>query len=593
MRSARRIACVVLVLVAACGDDASYPPTAPRGSRAPAPTGGGASPARSLDDVLAIPTPNPRVRSLLQAEVLSENLASWLAMLGDKLLVRDFDGLVPSIAPDFRGQTPYAAVEPESTSLPHGAERWELLPELAPAAGRAEWIASLFERLGPWRRLELCHFSLGEAEFQIQAERRVWGAVAVGLHLVGITEGGGREALIASFRARAILEEGTWQIDRLRLLDGELSRSPRTWFADVTRSAGVHHEGIRYGQPGNDTDAWNGLACADVDGDGWPDVFVPGSTRSFLYRNRGDGTFAEEAAERGLADDGGGTGAVFFDYDGDGDQDLAVAHVGWHELDLTPAGRSLRLYANDGEGRFRDATAAAGFGHHLAAFSLVAFDADGDGWTDVFACGYGRMEDERNDSWVQAANGASDLLLMNRGGRFEDGTAAAGMRDRRWGYAAAAADFDRDGDQDLYVANNFGTNRLWRNAGDGTFEDAAVEMGVADHGLSMGVSWADLTGDGRLDLFLTQPTSHAGHRILDRLRERDVVGPIAMLERMAAGNALYVLGDGGRFEERAGPAGVGHAGWAWGSACVDLDLDGALDAFCANGFVTGDLPQDT
>jgi len=574
----------------ACGggfDDArrasaEAPPAPPVVEHAPSET----PPQFEFDD------PRPRVHNILQAEVLSTNLVDWLHGVGDKISIRDFDSLPVSLASGFLGQVPYDALVAESEQQPHGVRVWHLDPSGAPVVGGAEWLAGLRERLAPWRRIEQLHWSVGKAEFQVVDETRTWGAVELGLHLVGQTPGGGREALVASFRARVALEGGQWHLERLQLRDGELSTIDRTYFVGVSRSAGVYHEGIRYGQPGNDSDAWNGLACGDVDGDGHFDVFVPSSTRSFLYRNLGDGRFAEEAQARGLAGEVGGTGAVLFDFDLDGDQDLAVGHIGWRELDGSASGAPLRLYANDGQGRFADVSEALGPAVHEPQFSLVAFDADGDGWTDLFACGYGRMEAERNDSWIEASNGFRNVLLRNLGGRFADVTREAGLADHRWSYGAAACDYDRDGDQDLYVSNNFGSNRLWRNRGDGGFEEVAEALGVAEPGLSMGVAWADLSGDGRLDLFVTQPSSHAGHRVLERLEEEEVVGPLDLLQRMAAGNALFV-NEGAAFREAAGPAGLGHAGWAWGSAITDFDLDGALDVFCVNGFVTGDLPQDT
>lgn len=585
------LAALAPALAACSGESDTGPEPGPvSGPAAPSPREPGAG--GEAGDPLEIEQPRPRIRNVLRAEVLSTELVDWLGALGDRILIRDFEALAPSLAEDFRGHGPFAVGLGDEERLPHGARRRALEVGGAEVLDRAGWLDSLRARLAPLRRVELCHWGLGSAEFLVPVDGSTWGAVDLVLHLVGMGQDGARTSLTASFRGRVSLEAGVWRLDRLRLVEGELATVGRPWFRNVSRSSGVHHEGIRYGQPGNDSDAWNGVACGDVDGDGRFDLFVPGSRRSFLYRNRGDGTFVEEAEARGLAGDAAGTGAVFFDFDADGDQDLAVAHVGWRELDLSPGGDPLRLYANDGAGRFTEVTDSVGLDVRLPAYSLVAFDADGDGWTDLFVCGYGRMAHEVNDSWILASNGAPNALLRNTGGRFEDVTRAAGLDDTRWTYSAAACDFDADGDQDLYVGNNFGPNRLWRNAGDGTFEDAASELGVDERGLTMGVSWADLDGDARLDLFMTQPSSHAGHRILDRLRERDVTGPIAILDRMAAGNALF-LGSGAAFVDRGEASGAAHAGWAWGHACVDLDLDGALDVYCVNGFVTGDFPQDT
>jgi hypothetical protein len=564
-----------LLLVACGGEGVSE-------ARGPGPGGPAqVSTAPAVD--LRLPDPRPPVTSIVMAD--------WLSELGDRYQVRDFDGITAAFAADFSGHDPFAVPEREARALPLAAQRSELGEP--PVADRATLGASVEARLGPWRRVVDAHWSVVHAQFAPPEEGDTWGAADVLLHLAGEDAFGGREALDLALRMRVTLADGRWSIDAWRLVAGEVTRQPTPLFVDVTRPAGVHHEGVRFGQPGNDSDRWNGVAGADVDGDGRWDVFLPGQTRSFLYMGDGTSSFREETEERGLGDEVGGTGAVFFDYDNDGDQDLAVAHVGWRNLDEQCHGRPLALYENDGEGRFTEVGAARGFARYLPAYSLVAFDADGDGYTDLFVCGYGRMDDIPNDSWIEALNGAPDLLLRNVGGtHFEDTTRESGIRDRSWTYSAAAADYDRDGDLDLYVANNFGSNKLWRNDGKGRFEDVAGSLGVAARGITFGCAWTDLNQDGRLDLYLTRPASTTGNRILERLEGRRADTTVRSLYQMTTGNRLFLGLADGRFEETELGA-TGKAGWAWTPVCADLDLDGLLDVYCVNGFVTGDLPQDT
>ncbi|MEC7231658.1 MAG: VCBS repeat-containing protein, partial [Planctomycetota bacterium] len=161
-----------------------------------------------------------------------------------------------------------------------------------------------------------------------------------------------------------------------------------------------------------------------------------------------------------------------------------------------------------------------------------------------------------------------------------------------WSYAAAAADVDEDGHIDLFVANDYGSNYLWINRGDGTFEDGSDAFGVADRGNGMGAAFGDLNGDGALDLYVSNMSSTAGNRILGRLEE-DIDPEIhALLKKLAAGNSIFFRGAEGFERVPAENGGVG-ASWAWSPALFDLDLDGDLDVFCANGFVTGELPFDT
>ena len=169
---------------------------------------------------------------------------------------------------------------------------------------------------------------------------------------------------------------------------------------------------------------------------------------------------------------------------------------------------------------------------------------------------------------------------------------AAGVAGSSWAYAAAAADFDQDGDQDLYVANDYGDNNLYRNRGDGTFEDVAKKLGVLDTGNGMGAAWADLDNDGDLDLYVSNMASSAGNRILRRLATKDGTDIESKLFKLAAGNTIFLQEDG-RFRQLPALAGGVGASWAWAPALLDIDLDGILDIYVANGFISGDSLKDT
>ena len=206
----------------------------------------------------------------------------------------------------------------------------------------------------------------------------------------------------------------------------------------------------------------------------------------------------------------------------------------------------------------------------------------------------GIVEKEHNNSWIEATNGSHNALFRNLAGKgFEEVARKSGVRGTSWSYASAAADWDGDGDVDLYVANDYGTNRLYENQGDGTFRDVAGEVGVLDRGNGMGVAFGDLSGDGELDLYVSNMSSTAGNRILDRFQDDMDPELYAALSKSAAGNTIFFQNAEGGFEKCPKSAGGVGANWAWSSALADFDLDGALDVFCTNGFVTGDLPFDT
>ena len=143
------------------------------------------------------------------------------------------------------------------------------------------------------------------------------------------------------------------------------------------------------------------------------------------------------------------------------------------------------------------------------------------------------------------------------------------------------------------MANTFGSNRYYENQGGGRFLDRAVELGIGERGNSMGVAFGDLDGDLALDLFVASHSSGIAKRIFGRLEERTRAGLLVELQEFSDGNALF-LGDGaGGFAQGPGEEGLRNAGWIWSSALADFDLDGHLDLYCANGFLTGDLPEDT
>ena len=386
-----------------------------------------------------------------------------------------------------------------------------------------------------------------------------------------------------------------WKIGALEVTEVTTTGGGIELFDDVTRASGVHHEGVRYGTPENSADGWNGIASADVNGDGYWDVFVPSPDRSFLYLGKAEGGFEEGALEAGLLDSHDGMGVLFFDFENDGDQDLLVGHVGWRGALPEDKSQSIRAYLNDGSGKFTEATKALGLDKILSAVAgLTALDVDGDGFLDVYVSCYGRMGHRSNNTWKEATNGYPDILLKNKGGQgFEDVGKEAGIEETGWTYGAVAADFDEDGDTDIYALTTFGSNHLWDNQGDGTFVNVAKDRGVALRGNSMGVSVGDPNEDGHLDLFLTNPSSNTGRRILERFETDKRKGTWDTLARMAAGNVLLTGNGQGEFEVVEGAGGASSAGWAWGQVLADLDLDGHQDSFCVNGFVTGDIPRDT
>ena len=346
-----------------------------------------------------------------------------------------------------------------------------------------------------------------------------------------------------------------------------------------------------------------GLAVADVDGDGWDDLYVmvPWG-RNQLLHNQGDGTFVERAAAMGLDIDGVSTSGIFADFDNDGDKDLML-------------GRSLErsMYLVNNGGRFEDRSSSlVSLPLPYLVASVSAADYNGDGLLDVYLSTYWFGIAKFTENWApeflpaeQAREiirrdkdpesdhhpfvnrlGPPNLLLVGRGeGRFELAPENEQVALSHNSFQATWADFDEDGDPDLYVSNDYAPDFLFRNDGVGGFVDITMEAGGPTMlGFGMGASWGDYDNDGRQDLYISNMYSKAGMRITAQVPDLD-----ARFRRSADGNRLYrYLGD--RFELVSGsqpPAlRVTQAGWSWGGQFVDLDNDGFLDIYVTSGYDT-------
>ena len=274
-------------------------------------------------------------------------------------------------------------------------------------------------------------------------------------------------------------------------------------FTEVTEKAGVAAGG--YGQ---------GVAVGDYDGDGFPDLYVTQYGRSILYHNNGNGTFTDVTEKAGVAAPGWSSSALWFDYDNDGRLDLFVCQFVLFSKERSKdcrAGEDAKrgyciphlykpmaswLFHNNGDGTFTDVSKESGIAGPLGkAWGAVAADLNNDGRLDLFVA---------NDT-------VRNFLFMNHGGKFEEigeeaGIAYSADGRPRSGMGVDAADFDQDGWMDLFVANiDHEMYSLYRNNHDGTFDDVAMQAGIAQATRLMsgwGLKFFDYDNDGNLDLFL-------------------------------------------------------------------------------------------
>ncbi|MEO1319621.1 MAG: CRTAC1 family protein [Pseudomonadota bacterium] len=362
------------------------------------------------------------------------------------------------------------------------------------------------------------------------------------------------------------------------------------WFEDATGTAGIAFDHVN----GATGDFWfpeimgGGAAILDYDGDGRYDVYLvqsgdigPAVDQSGrkagdrLLRNvteKGGAMRFEDVTERARIDARGyGQGVAVGDYDGDGDADIYVLNFGPNQL-----------WRNNGDGTFEDVTKQAGVGDPGWGVSAAFADLDGDALPELFVVNYVDYQFDTHRECRAAGSSRRDYcspsvypfnrdtLYHNRGdGRFEDISEAAGVADDpQPGLGVVTADFNDDGHIDVYVANDGEPNHFWLNQGDLTFIDDALLAGNAVNAAGsaeagMGVDAGDFDRNGALDLFVTH-----------LVRET---------------NTLYANDGTGWFSDVSAQSGVGAPSLpktAFGTAFVDLDLDGWLDLFVVNGGVT-------
>jgi len=327
-----------------------------------------------------------------------------------------------------------------------------------------------------------------------------------------------------------------------------------------------------------------GMALFDYDGDGWIDIYflngapleaAPGERlpQDALYRNLGDGRFADVTGLAGLGDTGHGLGVAAADYDNDGDQDLYVNNCGPNVL-----------YRNRGDGTFADETQVAAVGNGNRVGAAVCFlDAENDGALDLFVSNYVQFSlDKHRHTTVRGISAYPSPLAYepdtntfyhNEGdGTFVDASASSGIGAQAGtGMGAVCADYDNDGDTDIFVCNDMTPNFLFQNEGNGTFTEVALFQGTAYDATgqaqgSMGVDCADYDNDGWLDFMQTC--------------YQDEV-PV-----------LYRNSGQGYFEDVSRLTGAGTSAVrkvTWGVGWVDFDNDGDRDVFMATGHLEDNI----
>ena len=325
------------------------------------------------------------------------------------------------------------------------------------------------------------------------------------------------------------------------------------------------------------------VSIVDFDRDGWPDIYVTNSgegSKNALYRNQQDGTFKDVAGDVGLADvnqaqTGVSMGAVWGDYDNDGYEDVFLYKWGRPEL-----------FHNDGGKSFTRVTDKAGLPAWVNANTAIWFDYDVDGKLDLFLGGYysedvnlWQLKNTRMmpESFEYAQNGGRKYLFRNLGnGSFEEVSQKLGIETKRWALAAVAADLRGSGRPDLFIANDYGISELYFNDGK-QFHEVGKSAGVGFSPKSgMNASIGDVLNDGKYSIYVSN------------ISEEGV---------LIQGNNLWMpkegtSGDSLQYENLARDMDVEIGGWSFGAQFGDLNNDGNQDIYLVNGYVSADRSKN-
>ena len=408
------------------------------------------------------------------------------------------------------------------------------------------------------------------------------------------------------------LGDGTPKLRSIRLENYEetvVSTPHKTWFMDCTEAVvgdtrsfrqqlafGLNHWLARIEtRHGMYVFAEYGIGLGDVNGDGLDDIYVcqPAGLPNRLLVQNVDGTVTNRSESAGVDWLDQTSSALLVDLDNDGDQDLVLA-IAYH----------LLVMGNDSRGKFSLQAKLPIVARHVQSLSAVHYDTDG-GLDLYITVGFGDEQARENEDrspfvYYDANEGGANVLLRNDidgdKWQFKDVTREVGLdiNNRRHSLAGSWEDYDNDGDQDLYVANDYGQNCLYRNDA-GRFVEIAANAAVVDFGSGMSVCWSDYDRDGRMDLYVGNMFSSAGNRITQQsgFQQNAPRATREIFTRFAKGNTLFRNLSDGTFRDVGAEAAVEMGRWAWSSVFADLNNDGWEDLVVANGYLTtedtGDL----
>ena len=541
-----------------------------------------ASPA--VDDAAWVRTPATFVRSPRETEPMANAVAKKVSSAVCRALEHaDFAAFEKATTADFEGRL--WGDSPTATQRVGLVDRTQWVSTTS--VERSLFVTGLKALQQRFAAVERCKVKVWR--FFWAEPGRDWAKARLHLRVSGVDAQGRR----IEYRSDPTVELAAdpWRLRRLDLGSAVQIATAAPLFVDVSRSVGFDlrraqetEDAIRHRIDGGQIETIGGLGVVDWNTDGRDDVMVWNQRRTLqVFVNDGTGGF--DRVVNPIPSSAVGLAHLYVDLDGDGRAELVSSEVsvcqnetgefglfrGTRDGKLVPV-RTLRFPTTCGDHR------------RLTYQHIATADVDGDGDLDLFFSGfsnaYSKME---SHNVFLADDGQPNLLFINQGRlRFREVAQAQGVAGNDFSYGAAFFDYEDDGDPDLYVVNDYGRNALYLNDGRGRFK-VAPPSPLTANGQSMGVTVADLDGDLKLDVYVSNMFSYAGNRIVPLFESKLQAPTYTDLMALAHGNTLYRGSGGGLYDEVATEMGVHRAGWAWGHAFFDADNDGAFDLYVQNG----------
>ena len=534
------------------------------------------------------PVVNP-VRDLIRSEDINQEIQKAFKRRFLKgLKNQSAEKVKSSFAADFSGQlySPKASEYKTEGDIDH----WITREALGAFMSAEEITQALMKIVGKWASVDLVDWHV----FRVRADKRRPSSRAIvrgHLSLGGTWSNGHREELYASVTCEFVRnEKGHWRIRKLRFDDQTRALTRTPTFRDIATITG-----FKFNTPKDDK-KWQqavinerhlftngGMTALDYNRDGFADIIATqGENETILFLNDKEGGFERKQLPLITSPERVSKFYSWIDLDNDGQEEL----IGERIIASNSGSHEIPIYKiNNGE--MSESTKRLRFKteswlRKISFESIIPCDVNGDQLLDLFFVGYSHNDSNRQPSFISATDGMRNLLFINKGNlQFEEQALTRGLTETKYSLVAACYDFDKDGDDDIFVGNDFGSNDYYVNDGTGNFSANTQHPFFRGSSFSMGLSIADFDNTGHYSVSVSNMYSHAGNRIVPLVEEfkghdsKDIL-------RLAGGNSLYEYRDN-KWADTGVDRNINVSGWAWANHFFDFDNDGDKDLFVTNG----------